>query len=80
MASYGMDDVEIRVTSYKGIGIDLRPLELQRSGWIADFALIEEIGSKTIVTPYAATVSFPTIETAKDAALDFAYSIIDEKH
>lgn len=78
MASYTMD-AEIRVSSYKGIGIDLRPLEIKRGGWIADFTLIQVVGSKTVETPYAATVAFPTRELANLAALESAHSIIEEK-
>jgi hypothetical protein len=69
---------QIRVSSYKGIGIELRPLEIKRGGWIADFTLIQLVGSETVETPYAATVSFPTRELANLAALDFARSIIEE--
>ena len=78
MASYTMD-AEIRVSSYKGIGIDLRPLEIKRGGWIADFTLIQVVGSKTVETPYTATVTFPTREMANLAALESAHSIIEEK-
>ena len=78
MASYTMD-AEIRVSSYKGIGIDLRPLEIKRGGWIADFTLIQVVGSKTVETPYTATVTFPTREMASLAALESAHGIIEEK-
>jgi len=78
MASYTMN-AEIRVSSYKGVGIDLRSLEIKREGWIADFTLIQVVGSKIVETPYAATVAFPTKELANLAALESAHSIIDEK-
>lgn len=72
-----MDNV---IDLYKGIGIELRPLELQQGGWMADFNLTEEAGSETILTRYPGRVAFPTRDAAKAAALRSARNIIDEKH
>lgn len=73
-------DAEISASSYKGIGIDLRPVELQQGEWMADFNLIEEIGSETIVTPHHGRAALPTRDDAKKVALDSARRIIDERY
>lgn len=67
------------LASYKGISIELRPVELQQGGWKADFTLFENIGSETRSTLYDGTVTYPSRETAKLAALDSAWTIIDGK-
>ncbi len=67
------------IASYKGIGIELRPVELQKGGWKADFNLTEEVGSESIVTQYHGEATYPTRDMAKVAALDSARVIIDGK-
>ena len=78
VASYTMD-IESGVSSYKGIGIHLRPLQIKRGGWIVDFTLIQVVGSKIVAMPYAATVALPTRELANLAALESAHSIIEQE-
>lgn len=65
---------------YKGVKIQPRPIELQAGGWKADFTLIEDIGSETIVRPYYGQRTFPTREDAISAALESARREINKAH
>src|SRR5271157_4647342 len=49
-------------------------------GWMADFTLIEDIESETIVRPYYGQRTFPTREDAISAALESARREINKAH
>jgi hypothetical protein len=68
------------IASYKGIKIRVHPTELRDGGWNADFTLQEDIGSTMTETPYYGQRAYPTRELAKQAALESARRVIDEKH
>jgi hypothetical protein len=71
---------DVIVASYKGIAIELSPVELQEGGWKADFTLTEHTGSEVRPTFYYGTATYATREMAKLAALDSAWAIIDEEY
>ena len=71
---------DVIVASYKGIAIELSPVELQGGRWKTDFTLTEHTGSEMRPTHYFGTATYSTREMAKLAALDSAWAIIDENH
>jgi hypothetical protein len=64
---------------YKGRWVDPRAYELSNgSGWDAEVYIAEDVGSETVDTQYSLTRTFPTRETAIEAALNAGKRKVDE--
>ncbi len=64
---------------YKGVRIRLQPRALRTGRWKADFKLLQDVGSETIVTPHHGP-NFASREDAVNAALRRAQREIDKTH